>query len=472
MIIGVILAIYLPYISTDDYFRVHYALWWWEHPGFTSSYVWLPGHHYIYGIVIGLTKDTFLAPRLTSLAFFIGTALVALTIPNLKYLEKLVAVIWILFTPLLFVLASIPLSEPGMIFFLLSGISLLLNFRENKNPLTLLFSAICFMGAAMFRYEAWLSLILFYIYGRGITANHISKITQKLILMMPFFFPFVWIIFCFASQGKFMAFLFATTEDHYGQGSFIKSILSPTGITILLELILILAAIVYQVRKKGLQFFKDDLFLSFLVVTSIPTVIYSLAGALPSQYTERIFASILIIGSVFIGKTFYELKFKKIAAIIILGLFILFTSAGLNISLKTPLGIDKENVQISRWINSLYANKKLNKNEHVLISYYMPDSTALLVISNRIENVHLDAHGKTCTVQFLLPFEPTCPLPKWGKDVQIVIARKLTLEEDYISYLKWKRIKEFPNWLVYKRPANSVFPKKRTVKAPGIFDRF
>ena len=145
--------------------------------------------------------------------------------------------------------------------------------------------------------------------------------------------------------------------------------------------------------------------------------------------------------------------------------FGLLAGCGVAGALATPSQVDEEDRRAAAWIRHQIDSGAIGDDGHVLVSYWLPEATALYVLSNRMDRVHLDAMGARCSVQFLLPFAPTCPLPEWGERVQIVIARKSSLEEDYIRSQKWRPVKDFGVWAAYRRPAGTVFPQERN-KAP------
>ncbi|HUT79499.1 MAG TPA: hypothetical protein VM285_17515, partial [Polyangia bacterium] len=106
--IGAVLVFALLPVCLDDHFRVFHAIWWWEHPAFTSSYQWLPGFLYVYGPLVGLTDDTVTAPRILTLAIhLVGSALLAADAGESSR-ARLLAVVWLLCSPLSMVLGTVP----------------------------------------------------------------------------------------------------------------------------------------------------------------------------------------------------------------------------------------------------------------------------------------------------------------------------------------------------------------------------
>jgi hypothetical protein len=470
-ITGLFLINFLPFLSIDDYYRTHYALWWWNHPGFTSSYVWLPGHHYLYGLLTGLTGDTFWAPRLTSLFLHLGSAVLINFVTGISLKQKLFLMLWILFTPLFFVLGTVPLAETGTMFFILLNIVFTLRFLKSGRAFELLGASAALMAANMFRYEAWFLIPVFIFYVRAKHPRDVSRWVQWVIVSVPAIFPVIWTLFCWASQGEPFRFVFATGRDSFGADNSQNSIWTLMGLTVAAELAAVLSAQIIDIKKNGISAAVKNIWTGYLITGVLFIGLLAWVTAFPTQYKLRIFYLVILFGGFGVSKWFAEqswsnlkLRFASAAAVIVaaLGLYAAFT---------TPMGIQKDNYETAMWIKRQYDSGELKKNEHTLISHFLPDCAALLIISNHVDSVHLDAQGNKCGVQFLLPFKPTCPLPEWGKDVQMVVARKTSMEEEYVQFLKWNKIKEFDNWSVFKRPAGSVFPVERRQDAPGIFLR-
>lgn len=455
-VIGIVLVYTLNPVSIDDYFRLFHAVWWWEHPSFTSSFVWLPGHQYIYGCVIGLTGDTLFAPRVFTLVLHLLTGVTFLFYMGVGYESRLWAMAVVYFSPLSFILGTSPITETLAMFYLALHGLFLTRYIEKPGITRLLWSSLFLFCACTVRYEMWLLIPVYWWQLRQISPVDASIPIKWLVLALPVLFPIVWILHGFANPDGWLEFLKGPQDDHLGPGRIWQALQSVYGWGALL--FLAWAGTFFIVKHRSMP---EQRFWPFAVY--LATFVFALgslatADSLPSQFTERVFFGAVIMSAIFVGDI---LKGQGIMVRrVTIAAMALLATAALAQSLRHPLGVRQDSHDVALWINEQYKTGTLTSHDHVVVSKYLPDSAAILIFSNHLDKVHIDGLKKGCVFELLSEYAPSCELEGWSKKVQRIVVWKRSGEMKYVKRLKWPVVLDTSRWLVVARPRGAVFPQE------------
>jgi hypothetical protein len=73
-------------------------------------------------------------------------------------------------------------------------------------------------------------------------------------------------------------------------------------------------------------------------------------------------------------------------------------------------------------------------------------------------------------LEFLTPYAPTCELPDWAENVQVIITWKGGRETAYMKKLAWKKVAVNNNWIIWRRPPEAVFPERNRALHPLLLE--
>ena len=233
--VGAVLVFWLVPVSVDDHFRVFHASWWWDHPSFTSSYDWLPGHQYLYGPLVGLSGDTVLVPRAATLALMLLAGALLLADRAEGRACRWIASVWLLAAPLSLVLGAAPLTEAQCLALLFAGVLGLRRYLESGEPIPLLGAAVAYLAASTIRYEVWALVPVFALLALSRRPARAGG-PARVLAFLPAAFPLAWFALVWAVEGEPFTFLSIVQDDHFGAGSLAAAlgrppaaVVSPSG---------------------------------------------------------------------------------------------------------------------------------------------------------------------------------------------------------------------------------------------------
>ncbi|NLN62083.1 MAG: hypothetical protein GX146_04325 [Myxococcales bacterium] len=457
LLVGLWLLAEMAPLSADDYFRVFYAAWWWDHPRFASYYIWLPGHSWLYGPWVGLSQDMIAAPRALTLLWQLGTGLLPLALTAMPRAQRLWAVTWLLFVPLALPLGCAPLTEAATGFFIMAALVSARRAREQHSAPWTLLAAISLFAAATLRYEAWLLAPIWALWLLRRIDPPVTRFTRWLLALFPLSFPAIWTLYGRLGQGEWLAFLRSTHEDHFGAPNWWSSLATAEGGINLLLLSLAIALIVFRHRRHTAR--TAELSGFFFAAFALFYIALAATDALPSQYPLRLLYPLFICLALPLASSLDALTTAHRRALF--ALFAALSLSGVALSLARPAGVAPWNTAAAAWIQAQYQSGALPAEAHVLIGKHMPDNTAVFVFANQMSRVHLDAMGRACQVQFLSHAPPTCPLPPWGDQVYVVLAWRGSAEARYISGLGWDMVFATGPWQAWRKPEGHALPLRR-----------
>ena len=466
MLIGGWSAFYMMPVSVDDYFRVFHAWWWWEHPSFTSSFVWLPGYQYMYGPVVGWCGDTVLAPRLFTLGLHLTTGLVVVSTGAASPFRRIVALAMIYFSPLSIPVGSVPFSESLTFFLLAMHWRFMVRFQGSNSVISLFGCSLMLMMASAVRYEVWMLIPVFLLGVRPLSVKDASAAVKWSVLVLPMTFPLIWILHGCANREGCFAFLAGTREDHLGTGSVVDILTSYWGIISLIQIVIIVIAVAMRWRTEKAPVAR--ILSGYLLVALMQVILLIAADALPSQLTGRILYPPLILGTLCWTIHQRHLSARWLPGLSALLIFLGAVAFGL--FMLRPPGIQPDNYQTAKWVEAQFQSGMLSSSDYVVVSKHLPDSAAILILGNQMDNIHIDSLRSKCTLEFLTPYAPTCELPRWAENVQVIITWKGSRETAYMKKLAWKKVAVNNNWIIWRRPPEAVFPERNRALHPLLLE--
>jgi hypothetical protein len=467
-VIGAVLVFTLLPVCLDDHFRVFHAVWWWEHPSFTSSYQWLPGYLYAYGPLVGLTGDTVAAPRILTLALHLAGAALLAADPGERRGARWLAVTWLLCSPLSLVLGTVPLTESLGLLAMVGGTVALRRWNAGGELATLLLAAVCALCSTMLRYELWVFLPLFTWFALGRRPSRMV-VTARVLAVLPWFFPVIWTALLWAVEGAPFSYLGLVRDDHLGAGSLGGALASPLAAVIPVQaaigaVAVLVAAVGAYRRHTPLSWSIWEIYaLAALVLLAV----FAVLGDIPSQYPERMLLWVIAFAAIpagrLAGRWLERGSRPRLLAAVGCGGFLL--AAGWVYALELPLGIPRGDWEAGLLLRESFACGRLADADHVVIERLLPESTAPFVYANRPRNVHIDALGAGCPPRLLGGVEPFCPLPDWTPAVRLVLVREAATVEA-LRAAGWSVRDRVGDWtFVLRGPGARPLP---LVAAPAI----
>ena len=454
--VGLFLCLSLVPLSIDDYFRIFHALWWWDHPSFTSSYVWLPGHQYVYGVLVGLSGDAVLAPRLLTLALHLASGILFIKSIRSSDKARLIVLAVFYFSPLSLVLGTFPLTESLAMFYLAMHLFALSRFHDTHRIVWLLYSSAALLLVCTVRYELWILLAAYPFLARRSRATDAGPLLQWSVVFLPVIFPVVWILHGLANPDGCFAFLRGTTEDHLGPGSVSDVATSYWGIISIAQILAVLLFSFFKHQQRVRVFSRAPSL--YMIVLLAELIAVMLLNTLPSQFAERVLYGPVLLSAILAGELLSTANKPLVAGVLCLAGVSCICSA--TVAIVHPQTMDLANYDAAMFVDSRYRNGQLGDDDHVIVSKQLPDSTAILIFGNKLDNIHIDGMRKGCGPLFLTEYAPICALPPWANEVQLVVTWKTGNEEAYMKTLGWSQEMETDNWTIWRRPANTTFPIK------------
>ncbi len=159
--------IILPYvhqIDADAVSRVYLSLQFAENPHLIQSGNWPPVFFYIMGSALKLCNNQFYTPVFVNIVFSVLLLFPLFFILNRLFEQKIsfLLCVFFSFSPIVFRMSMLAMSEISFLFFLLLSIAVLLKgLSENKNNMVLLAGIIMSIASGI-RYESWfISFLIF-----------------------------------------------------------------------------------------------------------------------------------------------------------------------------------------------------------------------------------------------------------------------------------------------------------------------
>ncbi len=433
VLLGVLLAQFADPLCIDDTFRVFYAAWWSEHPGFASYLVWLPGYSWLYGSWVAITQDLWLAPKLLSLGFQLLTGLVVGLWWPLKPQARGLAALLILFHPLALPLGSSPLSECASVFFLMLSLGGLLRARQSVGAFAI--SSFALFAATCFRYEFWILTPIAAVLLFQRAPRPMSMLVRLAVSALPFAFPAIWCLYGFLMQGQWLGFLTSVSDDHFG-ASQAAELLTPEAL-----LALLLWAVGFVGSLVRTRRFCLETAVSALLMALIGSLI--LRHSLPSQYAARLFYAPSMVLLPELGRLWSEAQrgmrwaafgFAFVAAF---GAFLAFTH---------PSGGDDEARVVGR---ALSEELDASPDARALIARHMPENTSVFVFANRMGRIWLDGMGKHCPPDYFgQRSQEDCPaLPQ----MDLLLVWQGSLEERMALQAGFETIALSAHWRMLRK---------------------
>jgi hypothetical protein len=425
-VVGAALILVLLPVCIDDHFRVFHAVWWWEHPSFTSSYQWLPGFLYVHGPLAGLTGDTVLAPRVLTLALHLAAVALLAADTGGSRGARWLAAVWLLASPLSLVLGTVPLTESLGLLAVIGAVVGLRRWSAGGELKALLLAACCSLFSTAVRYELWAFLPLFTLAALGRRPAR-GRAVARALAALPWFFPLVWTALLWAVEGTPFAFLGLVRDDHLGAGSLWASLRSPPAWAIPVQAVIgggvAAAAALPAVRRKAPL--AEWLWEAHALVAAAVLIGLVSTGDVPSQYPERMLLWIVAFSAIPVGlladRRLGGGAGRRLFAGAALGGLLLALGAGYALGL--PLGVPAGDFEAGLALRRSFERGHLSGDDHVVIEHALPESTAPFVYSNRPGNVHIDALGTGCPSRLLSAVPTICPVPEWTPRARLVLAR-------------------------------------------------
>lgn len=451
---GVILVFSLAPLSVDDYFRVFHALWWWDNPSFTTSHEWLPGYSYVYGLWIGLTRDTLVGPRLLSLLLHLAGGAVLALDRELPAPTRWLAAVWLLTAPLSLVLGAVPLTETLASLLLLIGITSLTRFLERGKSPSLLLAAAAYLGATMVRYDAWALLPVFSAYALSRPPERYFALVNRVLAFLPWFFPLIWTLLLWAFHGEPFTYLDIVREDHFGAGDLLGSLASPLGAVTLAQVAaaLVVLGVGAAALVRGRKALGGLVWEAHSVAALGFVALVVARGDVPSQFPARMLYPLLLFAAVPVARLVVGLVAStRLRLAVGAGAGLLLLGLGLVQARRSPSGVEDEHLRAAEHIGRLVSDGELGSGGHALIERFLPDSAAVLVFANQPDRVHIDAVGGDCPARLLGPLPLICPVEPWSPDVRAVLLRSESIAVD-VEERGWRAVRRFGGWTLYLRP--------------------
>lgn len=393
----------------DAFFRPFHAWYWAQSPQWAPSTVWLPGYTWLYGLAITLTGDTVWTPGVLS-AFFFGATLVRLY-QTLPAAHRTIALLWIGFTPLSWVVASTGLSEAAFGFFLVYAVTGLARYGDTGDERTLVAAALAIGIASAIRYDAWPLLPVFCVSALRSSRRHGGALRQGIWAILPACVPVAWMGLSWVRRGDPWWFLTSVAHDQYGATDPLTLLTGPGVLSVGLVLVGVGAALAVLRGQKRLT-----VSVALLGMAVAFAVWVFATGNLPSQLPERMMYPALLLSAPLVGAAWVHWAPYRL-----LGLATGLLTASAIYLVSLPDAVPPSERQLARLIDEAYAGGQLTPSQHVLVSGSYPEMTALVVNTGYSDRVHLEGVGQRCP-HHVLTCDSPCGAPLWREDVAMVLV--------------------------------------------------
>jgi len=396
--------------------------------------------------------------RLLSLLLHLGAGLALAMHRGLTPHVRWLAVSWLLASPLSLVLAAVPLTEMLTTLLLIIGLVSLERYLEHGRSPLLLLSAAAYLGATMVRYEAWALLPVFSAFALSRKPRRYFVLVDRALAFLPWFFPLVWTVLLWALQGEPFTFLSGVSEDHFGAGDLLGSLMTPLGAVTAVQVLI--AATVIGIGASGLA--RGRRILHGLVweahwLAAAAFVVLILArGDVPSQFPIRMVYPLVLLAAVPLARLVAErVTGSRLRLAIGAGVGAALIGLGTFLARGLPPGVEDEHLRAAEHLGRMVAEGELGPDGHALIERWLPESAAVLVFSNETDRVHIDAVGGDCPARLLGPSPLMCPIEPWSADVRVVLTRGESGPFD-LEELGWRLERRFGDWALFRKPPGAT----------------
>ncbi len=455
LIIGAMLVIVLAPVSIDDDFRIFFARWWFDHPSFTPSQYWVPGYFYIYGAILGLTDDAVIAPRILTMGLHLALGAVFLLDRTCPRAAKPLAIIWVLFSPLSWVLGTVPLSESLFILLAVSGAVCLGRFLSTGHLPTLLCAALLYLGASMVRYEGWLLLV---VYSALCVSGRPSAVKRPLcyaLAAVPWVFPLVWSLWLWGMTGNPFNYLENIKTDSFGPGRLADGLSHPLSWTIPFQLGVVVGfgALITALKVISRRSRLVDYLWEVHLAAALAWLVWVLVSDnIPSQFPLRLLYPALIFGAL----PFASLVLSRLTPAAMPRVSLLLGGViglcGLAYALTAEPGYHEPSYRAASYTRALVEKGSLRGEDRVLVEKHLPQSTALVIYTNRPGMMHINNMGSDCPTDLF-----GCVVgqrPSWTEQVKLAVIWRDS-KTGYLTALGWRAIAQTETWTLFWRSAGA-----------------
>ena len=192
LIIKLLILPYVHEIDADAISRVYLSLQFADNPHIINAGNWPPIFFYIMGLALKVYNNQFFTPVFVNILFS-----VFLLFPLFYSLRRLfdnkisfLLCVFFSFSPIVFRMSMLAMSEIPYLFFIILSISILLKGLFEKNILMVVFSGLIMGIAGGIRYESWLLGVLVVLY-----ITYYKSFREALFFFLPFIIiPSMWIV--------------------------------------------------------------------------------------------------------------------------------------------------------------------------------------------------------------------------------------------------------------------------------------
>ncbi len=454
LLAGIFLVFLLVPVSIDDYVRVFHAQWWYEFPSFSPSQFWVPGYFYLYGLVVGMTGDGLIAPRLLTLFLHLLVGAILMIDRGRYPRERLLAGVWVMFSPLSLVLGTVPLAETMFMALAFGGVVCIGSWLRKGDITRLVLASLFYVGAAMVRYEGWILIPVFSMLACSRKPAGVHRAYGIALAVVPWVVTITWSLWFKGLTGEAFGYLRNIELDSYGAGDVFGALSQPLAMLNAVQFIVagVVVGIALWRFLRGVVKIAD-VYWEAHAAASLLLVLWSfLTDNVPSQYPLRLlypaimFAAIPVAG--IIGSIMADARLRLVG--LAMGGILLVSGMGYALSLEP--GCHMPGYRAGLAINSMYTEGTLGPDDHVLVDKQLPQSYAVVVYSNRSDLVHLNDTGSLCR-RNLLECAPGNK-PAWTEEVKAVVAWH-DQRKRYLLSLGWKPIARNDRWVTFYRPDGS-----------------
>ncbi len=454
LLVGIVLVLLLVPISIDDDIRIFHAQWWYELPSFSPSHFWVPGYFYLYGLVVGLTGDGLIAPRLLTLFLHLLIGAILMIDHGRHPRERLLASVWVLFSPLSLVLGTVPLAETLFMGLAFGGVVCIGSWLRNGNISRLVLASLFYVGASMVRYEGWILIPVFSMLACSRKPVGVHRVYGIILAVVPWVVPVTWSLWFKGRTGEAFGYLRNIELDSHGVGDIWGALGQPLAVLNAVQFIVAGAVVGIALWRFLRGVVKiEEICWEAHAAASLLLVLWSfITGNVPSQYPIRLlypaimFAAIPVAGIIGSNVTGARLRLVGLA----MGGILLISGMGYALSLEPGCHVPGYRAGLA--INSMYTEGTLGSDDHVLVDKQLPESYSVVVYSNRSDLVHLNDTGSLCWLN-LLECAPGRK-PAWAEAVKAVVAWH-DQRKRYLLFLGWKPIARNDRWVTFFRPDGS-----------------
>lgn len=179
-------------IDADAVSRVYLSLQFAENPHLIQSGNWPPVFFYIMGSALKLCNNQFYTPVVVNIVFSVLLLFPLFSILNRLFIQKIsfLLCVFFSFSPIVFRMSMLAMSEISFLFFLFLSIAFLLKgLKENKNNRVLLAGIIMSIASGI-RYESWFISFLIFV----LIAYYKMPLKAFLFAGVAAVIPFYWLL--------------------------------------------------------------------------------------------------------------------------------------------------------------------------------------------------------------------------------------------------------------------------------------